>query len=127
MDEFLDDATAYALWHSVGQSAIDVWYFQAFDAIVQDVRAEWNALYFETSLLHAFCHDGGKEPLFVAVEVLAHFLYHDDIAEEFCSEIAVTLHGFFYHVEVSVDDLDEFVFGFHLLHGHLVHSFVDAL
>ena len=74
-----------------------------------------------------FCHDGGKEPLFVAVEVLAHFLYHDDIAEEFCSEIAVTLHGFFYHVEVSVDDLDEFVFGFHLLHGHLVHSFVDAL
>ena len=127
MDEFLYDASAYALGHSVGQTPIDVRYFQAFDAIVQDAGAERNALYLESSLPYAFCHDGGEESLFVAVEVLAHFLYHDDIAEELCSEIAVALYGFFYHVEVCVDNFDEFVFGLHLLHGHLVNSLVDTL
>ena len=94
---------------------------------MHDVGTERNAVNLETSLLHAFRHNGGKESLLVAVKILAHFFHHYDVAEELCPEVTIALNCFLYHVQVRIDDLDEFVFRLHWLCRHISHLFVDAL
>ena len=127
MNEFLHDSATHSLRHSIGQTPINIRYLESFNAVVHDIRAERDAIYLETPLLNAFRHDGSKKPLFVFVEVFADFFHHNDVAEELGSEVSVALNGFLDHVEVSVDDLDEFIFRLHRLGRHISHLLVDAL
>ena len=98
MQHFLHDGVADALREAASKTTVDIWDFKAFQTEMKDVNEEWDTVDFEFSRADALGYHAGEKILLVLVEALAHAFHGYDVAEKFCAEVSVSLHGFFYQI-----------------------------
>ena len=104
----------------MGDTAIDIGYFKAFDTIVGDVGHQIDVVDVELAVFLSFGIDFAEELDLCVIEVFTHFLNHPDVTEEFGTQVTIAHHRLTDHTQMGVNQLDDLVLRTDLTGSHLV-------
>ena len=88
------------LLHSVCDTSVNIRYFQSLDTIVGDVGHKIHIVDVKLTIFLTFRIDLTEEFDFGIVKMLTHLLYHPDVTEELCTQVAVSDHRLADHTQI---------------------------